>query len=264
MTNLNHNIPPSLLSEQDPKPFTWLHHDLDVPVLIICDHASNAVPQVLSSLGLAENDLSDHIAWDIGAADLSRQLADELGWPALLAGFSRLVIDCNRYLSDPQSIPEHSDGNWIPGNAGLNTDEREQRRQAIFWPYHGAITDHLADLQTRHRSPVVISVHSFTPALNGGPRPWEIGVLWNHDHRLARPMLDALSAYPDITVGDNVPYTGRHPCNFSMNYHGEDAHLPLLMLEVRNDLLSEPKSRARWCDILATTLTSVVNEFVLQ
>jgi len=160
-------------------------------VLLTCDHASNAVPRALGGLGLGEAALSDHIGWDIGAAAVTRPLARVLDAPAILSGYSRLVVDCHRDPGDPTSIPAVSDGVSIPGNRDLSPEARAARIAACFAPYHAAIAARLDGVLAGGRVPALLSIHSFTPVMQGVARPWHIGILWDKDPRIPLPLLAA-------------------------------------------------------------------------
>lgn len=225
-------------------------------VLILCDHASNHVPGDID-LGIDPALLDKHIAIDIGAAAVSRGLADQLGAPALLATVSRLVIDLNREVDAPGLIPHVSDGHAIPGNEGVDRAGRIARFHA---PYHRAI----AAQMRAQRPALIVSVHSFTPALESGiaaPRPWEAGVLYNRDARAARPAVEWLTRQ-GIMTGDNEPYSGRI-LNATMNRHAEGTGTPNLGIEIRNDRISNPAGVARWCEIL-TNLVTFVRDHLAQ
>lgn len=221
-------------------------------VLILCDHASNHVPAEID-LGIDPALLDKHIAIDIGAAAVSRALAVRLGAPAMLATVSRLVIDLNREVDALGLIPLVSDGHAIPGNDGADRAKRIARFHA---PYHRAIAQ-----QVRAQRPaLIVSIHSFTPALENGvvaPRPWEVGILYNRDARAARPAVDWLTAHGHVT-GDNEPYSGRL-LNATMNRHAEATGTPYLGVEIRNDLISDTAGVTMWCEILRNLVTFVRN-----
>lgn len=246
-----------ILGADDPQPVTVLDAVGEVSVLLICDHASNRVPRRLRDLGLSADVLDRHIAWDVGAAALTRELAGRLGAPAVLAGYSRLVIDCNRQPGDPTSIPETSDDVGIPGNAGLSDGAAEARADEVFWPYHHAITRELARLWRHERPPILIAVHSFTPVMNGRPRPWQVGVLWNRDPRLAVPLLARLRRHPDLCVGDNEPYSGRE-LGYTIDTHAAAAGLPHVSIEVRQDLIAADEGVATWGALLGDALAPLL------
>ncbi|MGE5503017.1 MAG: N-formylglutamate amidohydrolase [Actinomycetota bacterium] len=240
-----------------PPPFEEIAGTDDSRVLVICDHASAAIPPSLGDLGLQPEHRLAHIAWDIGAARVARALAARLGCPAVLAGVSRLVIDCNRQPGDPGSIPTVSCGIAVPGNRLVDDAEADSRAEAWFWPYHHRIGTLLAHLWRHGPAPAMVSVHSFTPAMNGSPRPWHVGVLWNRDDRMARPVMEALSARPGLVVGDNQPYSGRE-INYTLDTHAGAAGLPHVSFEVRQDLVADEAGCDRWADVLASVLAPVL------
>jgi predicted N-formylglutamate amidohydrolase len=242
--------PTGLLGPTDPAPVEFARLEGQVRAILICDHASNAIPVALDELGLGPDILEDHIGWDIGAAALARRLSDRFVAPLVLSGFSRLVIDCNRQLDDPSSIVLSSDGNAIPGNLDLQAVEAARRAEACFHPYHDAIEKLIDRKMAEGRDPVVLSIHSFTPVFGGFERPWHIGVLWNQDGRLALPFMDALDRYEDVVVGDNQPYSARENFGYSIEAHGENRNLPHLLIEVRQDLIQSESGLDHWAGIV--------------
>jgi predicted N-formylglutamate amidohydrolase len=192
-----------------------------------------------------------HIAWDIGAAGVSRHLADLLGAPAILSRFSRLVIDPNRGEDDPTLIMRLYDGTIVPGNRHLDEAERERRLDAYHRPYHAAY----GELAARRADTIVVAIHSFTPRLNGrAPRPWHVGILhaeW--DQRLSRPLLDLLHAEPDLCVGENQPYAGHLPGD-AIDRHALIPGRPNALIELRHDLIAEPAGQRAWAERLAPLL----------
>lgn len=249
----------SLLGANDPPPFSLVNPDGQSSAILVCDHASQAIPEKLDDLGLEPSELERHIAWDIGAAAVTRHLAERLDAPAVLCGYSRLLIDCNRPPGDPTSIAQVSDGTFIPGNRHLSDAEAAQRMDTFFWPYHRAITETLAHLWRHGRAPALIAVHSFTPVFGGFRRPWQIGILWNRDPRLASPLLERLRAYPDLTVGDNEPYSGRQ-IGYTMETHAGAAGLAHVEIEIRQDLLDDEVGCAHWAELLGDVLVAVLRE----
>lgn len=238
----------------DPPPARLLNPQGRASLILVCDHASNRIPKGLHDLGLEADTLGRHIAWDIGAAEVTRRLAERLDAPAALAGYSRLLIDCNRAPGDPESIPVCSDGVLIPGNQEVSDAEADWRLETFFWPYHHAITNTIAHLWRHGRAPALVSIHSFTPQLNGGsPRPWQVGILWNRDPRLAAPALERLRAQPDLCVGDNEPYSGRE-VGYTMETHAGAAGLPHVEFEIRQDLLADAAGWDRWAGLIAAVL----------
>lgn len=225
-----------------------------VPLLIIADHASNTVPPGVD-LGIAPALLENHIAVDIGTAELARALASALSAPAIIASVSRLVIDCNRDPAVADVIPVASDGHVIPGNLLLSAAERALRIDAIHAPYHATIAAEIARVQ-----PVlIVSVHSFTPQLSTRPdesRPWPIGILYNEDGRAARAGLAWLRGQ-GIDAGDNQPYSGRI-LNYTMDRHAEANGIAYLGIELRNDSLRDLAGGARWAALLCDCVRHVV------
>jgi predicted N-formylglutamate amidohydrolase len=248
----------SLLGADEPPPFTVLDVEPTHPALLVCDHASNRIPLCLNQLGASPADLQTHFALDIGAADVTRALSALLGLPAVLCGYSRLVVDCNRRLDDPTAFPVYFEELLVPGNQGLTHDERQARADALYWTYHRAVRDELTALEAHAIAPALIAVHSFTPTLSGRPRPWDIGILWDTDPRIPLALLEALRRDPGVCVGDNEPYSGKHPHDFTIDYHAEEAGLPHVSIEIRQDLIATGDGAARWAGILADALLPIL------
>ena len=212
----------------------------------------------MDGLGLDADALGSHIAVDIGGAAIARRLAEKLDTAAVLAGYSRLLIDANRHPGEAGSIPEISGGITIPGNRNLSAAMRSARAANFFWPYHHAITDGLARLQARGAAPALFSVHSFTPDMPGEDRPWHIGVLWDRDPRMAAPLLDALGRLgPDLKIGDNLPYSGAQVA-YSLNLNAAAAGLVHVAIEIRQDLAASPAETEKWADLLAKALRKIL------
>ncbi len=244
------------LSSDGFEPIERIEGRADAGILLLCDHASNALPPSYGTLGMSPADLAAHIGYDIGAADLTRRLAARLGAPALLTRFSRLLIDPNRGATDPTLVMRLSDRRLIPGNARVGAAEIGGRR-ALYWqPYRAAIDDMLAKLSGEGPIPAVISMHTFTPAWHGTPRPWEIGILWDNDPRLPIPLMAALEAR-GVVVGDNEPYDGALPGD-TLHQHVTARGLAGLLVEVRQDLVSTPETAHRWADLLADVLLPIL------
>ena len=221
--------------------------------LVICDHASNAFPPGYDTLGLPPEALRRHIAYDIGAAWLTRKLSRLLDAPALLSTYSRLLIDPNRGEDDPTLVMRYSDGAIVPGNARADEDEIERRRRLYWAPYRDAVHDRIEAMQAAGVSPAVVSVHSFTPVWRGVPRPWQVAVLWDADPRLAEPLIAALRAEPDIgpdSVGDNEPYDGALMGD-TIYDAATTRGLSNALIEVRQDLIATQSDAEAWADRLA-------------
>ncbi|MDU8943963.1 N-formylglutamate amidohydrolase [Ovoidimarina sediminis] len=235
------------------EPFEIIGADRQSPWLIACDHATNRVPPCVGggTLGLSDEEMSRHIAWDVGAAGVTRGLAEHLGSPAILSRFSRLVIDPNRGEDDPTLIMRVYDRTIVPGNRHIDETERERRLNAFYRPYHAAY----AELAARRRDTLVVAVHSFTPQLRGRQvRPWHVGVLFDpRDERLSRPFIDRLYGEGDLVVGENEPYAGHLPGD-AIDRHGLIPGRPNVLIELRHDLIDTAEKQARWAARLAPLL----------
>ena len=240
-------------------PYRRVNEDGPAPIVIICDHASNRVPPPYGDLGLPRAAFDRHIAWDIGAARISEILARRFNAPAILANVSRLLIDCNRKFEDPGLAPAVSDGTDVPGNRDLSQTEREQRWRAFHQPYHQAVTDTIERSLAGGREPVVLSIHSMTPALRGIARPWQIAVCWADDQRLSSPMLGALRARADIVVGDNEPYR-LDTTDYSVPFHAVRRGLKHLQIEFRQDEVADAAGQQRWAGLFGDCLEQVLTK----
>ena len=218
------------------------------------------MPLSLGTLGLPDADLQRHIAWDIGAGELARGLAHALGAPAVLAGYSRLVVDCNRSPDDEEAFRKESDGWIIPGNQNLTDYDRRVRLASYFDPYHECIEAMVGGFRSRGAVPLLVAVHSFSPTLAGSTRPWHAGVLWDRDEANARRLLQRLRAQKELVIGDNEPYSGKHPANYTIDHHAKAHGLPHVCIEVRQDLLSSPAGIERWVRLLTRIIRDILAE----
>jgi len=246
-----------LIGPGDPPPFEVLNPDGAAPVVLICDHASPAIPGALNDLGLDTSALGRHVAVDIGAADVTRSLSRRLDAPAVLAGYSRLLIDMNRPVGDPESILDVSDGTPVPGNRDLSEDDVAGRGDTFCLPYHRAIADVVAHLWRRGPAPAVVSVHSFTPSLDGEDRRCDVGVLWNRDPRLALPLIQKLRLRDALRVGDNEPYSGREKA-YTIDRHAGAQGLANCAVEIRQDHLETSHGTDHWAEILGDELEDIL------
>lgn len=229
-------------------------------VLVLCDHASNHVPEAVNggSLGLSEADMNRHIAYDLGARATALLVAEALQAPMLASRFSRLVIDPNRGEDDPTLLMKIYDHTIIEGNRHADAAEKQRRIEAYHRPYHAAIDGALAQVTSRGETPVIISIHSYTPQLKGRPkRPWHIGVLWDEDARIPVPLMEKLRQNPEIMVGDNEPYSGDLRGD-TIYFHATKNHYPHVLVELRNDLITTPEGQAKWAAILAKPLAEII------
>ena len=238
-------------SAAEPFPaFTHVEGNLEGGLILVCDHAENRMPAAYRGLGLPALELARHIAWDPGAAALTRALANRLKAPAVLSTFSRLLIDANRGEDDPTLIMRLSDGAIVPGNAHVDAVERERRIARFHAPYHAAIDAAIDRAMAGGTVPALFSVHSFTPVWRGVKRPWHAGVLWDMDPRFAVPLIVALREDPALVVGDNEPYAGAL-ANDTMNRHATRRGLAHALIEVRQDLIADAVGIEAWADRLA-------------
>ena len=214
-------------------------------ILVVCDHASNRVPEDIE-LGIDPTLLHEHVAVDIGVADVAGRMAERPGLAAFLANVSRLVCDFNREEDSPAVIPHSSDGHDIPGNL-FDIAGREERLARFHRPYHDALAALLDDAPPA----LILSLHSFTPSLMSRPeelRPWHVGVLYNEDDRAARLAIPLLEV-EGLTVGDQQPYSGKL-LNATMNRHAEGHGRPYLGVEVRQDLIADETGQEEWAERL--------------
>ena len=227
-------------------------------LLIACDHASNRIPESLSGLGLNADYLQQHIAVDIGARQVAILLAEFFDAPLLLANYSRLVIDLNRHLHEPSLIAERSDGVEIPGNLNLTEEMRNYRIDNYFHPYHHQYQDMVSHIIARHERPIILSIHSFTPTMNGLARPWEIGVLWDQDEVLAKQLIASLSAVTGFNIGDNKPYHATNPLGYAQIIHSHERGVELALLEIRQDLIADTAGQTKITQLIGAALSPIL------
>ena len=248
--------PPTLLGPGDPAPFMVHRPDGTSRFVFLGDHAGQAVPRTLANLGLPQAELDRHIGWDIGVAGLAAALAARLDAVAIVQRYSRLVIDCNRPLGAPDAIATVSDGTLVPGNQGLSEAARRARAVEIFEPYHQRIVQ---ELDARAPlSPILVTLHSFTPVFRGHVRPWHAGVLYQRDARLAHALRDALASEPGLVVGDNEPYAASDATDYAVPVYGERRGLLHVELELRQDLIQHEDGQRAWAHRLARLLERCV------
>lgn len=240
-------------TDGDTPPFRVIDGAWDGGLILISDHAENRIPARYGDLGLPRSELARHIAYDPGAAGVTEALAARLGAPAVLSTFSRLLIDANRGEDDPTLVMRLSDGAVIPGNARVDAGERETRIREFHAPYHAAVDAAIDRAAAAGPAPAIVSIHSFTPVWRGTPRPWQVGILWDSDPRLAVPLIEALAADPALTVGDNEPYDGALR-NDTLYRHGTARGLAHALVELRQDLIADAAGQAAWADRLAAIL----------
>ena len=245
----------SLLAADEPHPVAVLNPESVAPILLVCDHASRRFPRKLGTMGLDPVARRCHLALDIGAGALTRKLSSDLGVTAVLCRYSRLVVDCNRQLMDPGAFLEFGDGIIVPGNRNLHPEDKEARSDAIYWPYHNTIEDQISRLKAKGVIPIMISIHSFTPVMNGESRTWEMGVLWDKDRVTAEIFIHGLRD-AGYLVGDNEPYSGKAPQDFTIDHHAEPIGLPHVGIEIRQDLIHHQDGVERIAEVMIKIIES--------
>ncbi len=245
-----------LLTGSEPSPFYVVNPLAEAPVLLVCDHASCRIPVALGDLGLDPFARRCHLAIDIGAGSLTERLARRLGVTAVIAQYSRLVVDCNRQLMDPGAFLEYGDGILVPGNRNLPQSEKDRRADAIYWPYHNAIDEQIKRLRNIGPPPAFISIHSFTPVLDGIARAVQMGVLWDKDSSLSDIFIEDFRA-AGYKTGDNEPYSGRAPQDFTIDHHAEEIGLPHVGIEVRQDLIDDIPGIDQVAPVMHTIIASI-------
>jgi len=251
-----------LLSEGDPAPYVCLNTSGSGLFLIVSEHAGNAVPEGLGTLGLSEMDLVDHIAWDLHIRKVGEHLSKLLDAPYIYQPYSRLVIDCNRPPGSPQSILAVSDRRRVPGNENLSAADNEARQQEVFLPFHSRVASMLDTRAAQGMETVLITLHSFTPAMQSGSegRPWQITFQYGRDPSFSKKMIAAMAADPNICVGDNVPYPVLKDTNYAIPAHGEKRNLLHTMIEIRQDVITDTAGQVFWANKISTVLSDVLSD----
>lgn len=236
------------------------HADAPSPVLLVCEHASNAIPADWGTLGLAGGLLTSHIAWDPGALGLARALAERLDATLVHAPVSRLVYDCNRPPDAAGAMTTRSEMHDVPGNTGLTAAEKLRRVTAVYLPFHDTLHGVIADRLARGRPAVIVTVHSFTPTWFGVPRLVELGVIHDTDARLAHAVVAAAEGC-GLNVQLNAPYSASDDVTHTLKLQALPYGLANVMLEVRNDLIATQAGEAAMADRLAPIITRAVAQF---
>ncbi len=238
-------------------PFEIVEGARERGLVLLADHARRELPQEYGNLGLPASEFERHIAYDIGVEGVTRRLAALTGAPAVLANFSRLLIDPNRGEDDPTLIRQLYDGTIVPGNYPMSEEEREKRLDLFYRPYHDAVSSMVASVAAASgHAPFVFSVHSFTPRMQGLDRPWHVGVLWDKDPRAVAPLLEMLGADPELVVGDNEPYDGALRGD-TMYRHCIVNGFAHALIEIRQDLIADAAGQETWARRLAPMLDAI-------
>ncbi|MEM6986768.1 MAG: N-formylglutamate amidohydrolase [Pseudomonadota bacterium] len=243
---------PRLLSAADPEPVELVNPHSPSAVLLLCEHAGRAIPATLGNLGVSDDVLTSHRAWDIGAESVARALSDRLDAPLILQRYSRLVIDSNRRPGCAESIPSISDQVTVPANQNLSDHARQARADEIFWPLDAAIE---RGFETPRRA--CFSIHSFTPHMDGFERPWHAGFLTRTATETAHALMATIaSAAPELNLELNQPYQVDNETDWFLPAHAEKRALPHCLFEIRNDQLADEQGVERWVDLLAGAITT--------
>jgi predicted N-formylglutamate amidohydrolase len=238
-------------------PFELIEGERERGLVLVADHAGRDLPDEYGDLGLPESEFGRHIAYDIGVADVTRKLAQLTGAPAIMANFSRLLIDPNRGEDDPTLIRQLYDGTIVPGNYPMTAGERQKRLDLFYRPYHDAVGALIASVaRASGRAPLIISVHSFTPVMQGIVRPWHVGILWDLDDRAAGLLIEMLGRDGTLVVGDNEPYDGalRGDTMFRHAIVNGYAHA---LIELRQDLIRDTRGATEWAGRLAPIIEAI-------
>lgn len=241
-----------------PAPVTTLNAAGQSDWVLVCEHASCHIPTEYGLLGLPPGAERGHIGWDIGAAALTRALVGRLDAVAVLAGYSRLLIDLNRPLGTPASIPERSEATEVPGNLALSQAERDRRAARLFVPFHAEVARLIDARAAQGRRTRLLTVHSFTPVYLGQARPWHLGILARRSRDLAGALLGAVATEaPDLCLALDEPYQVDDDSDYAIPVHGDARNLDALLIEVRNDLIRDPAGVELWADRLQRALARI-------
>ncbi len=216
-------------------------------VALVCEHASSLIPETYANLGLAEQDQLSHAARDPGAMAVAMHLSKVLDAVLVASGVSRLVYDCNRPPSAPDAMPARSEVVEVPGNVDLSSDEKAKRVAAYYLPFRDELRARIQAIAT----PVIVTIHSFTPVYHGKRRSVEIGILHDTDTRLADAMLKRANWHVSFEVKRNAPYGASDGVTHTLQEHAiKEGHLNV-MLEIRNDLISTQSDQERMATLIA-------------
>ena len=242
-------------AESLPAPVRVLNGQGTSPYVLLCEHASRFIPKEYKGLGLAAEDLTRHIAWDIGASNVAEGLSTLLDAPLVMAGYSRLLIDLNRPIGSATSIPEISENTVIPGNLTLTPEDRKRRVALYFEPYQLAVRQLLDARREDATATTIIGVHSFTPIYRGMARPWHAGILYRNSRRFGHVLAEALGG-PAKSIAENEPSQIEDDSDYTVPVHGEARGLDAVLVEIRQDLIADRDGAASWAARLAAALVS--------
>ncbi len=248
-----------MLKPHEPPIYDIHNSNGKTPLLIGCDHAENRIPEGLSNLGLEPEHLDSHIALDVGAKQVSILLSEMFDAPLIMASYSRLVIDLNRYPQDPSLILEVSDGIPIPGNINLDSSTRQERIDSFFVPYHKKFAEIARNMMDCHEDPLLLALHSFSPIIGGERRPWHYGVMWDeYPRNVKHQLLKGLYRFDGLQIGDNKPYSGHSPQGYAHVEHGHKNNMRVALLEIRQDLISKSADQEHSAELLYQVFKDII------
>jgi predicted N-formylglutamate amidohydrolase len=240
-----------VLSEGEQSPFLLVNGGGKSPYVLACEHASNALPGKLGTLGLASEDLQKHIAWDIGAEGVSRLLSKLLDAPLVLQRYSRLAYDCNRPPESDGAMPEVSESTVIPGNKSLSAEVKMERLKSIYRPFHEGLADVLDQRACAGKATSLVTIHSFTKTYRGKDRAVELGILFDRDARIADKLI---KGFPNIDTRLNEPYGAKDGVMHTINLHAAPRGIKSVMIEIRNDFITIERGQNEWAQRLSLPL----------
>jgi predicted N-formylglutamate amidohydrolase len=224
--------------------------------VLVCEHATHFIPDVYNNLGLSSDNLKSHVAWDPGAAAVAENLSNAMDAVLVQGVVSRLVYDCNRPPSAPDAMPKRSEIIDVPGNHDLNVSEKEERVQNYYEPFYAALASVIAKIET----PILVTIHSFTPIYHGKPRDVEIGILYDSDMRLADAMLKTATNHSKGVIRRNEPYGPEHGVTHTLTEHAiPNGHLNV-MLEIRNDIIATQNQQSAMAQMIAAWLVDACSQ----
>jgi predicted N-formylglutamate amidohydrolase len=245
------------LLEGEESPFVMVNAQGVSPYVLVCEHAGNALPKKLGTLGLPVEDLQKHIAWDIGAEGVARLLSKLLDAPLALQRYSRLAYDCNRPPESDAAIPEMSETTVVPGNKNLSAADRMQRVQDIYRPFHAGLAHLLDERACAGKSSSLVTIHSFTKTYKGKERAVELGILFDRDSRIADKLI---KGFPKTDARLNEPYGPRDGVMHTINLHAAPRGLKSVMIEIRNDLVASEREQNYWAQRLSLPLIQQITK----
>jgi predicted N-formylglutamate amidohydrolase len=257
--SVNTPVSAPLLAPGEPPPFVIVNPEGKSDALLLCEHGGLAVPRQLGALGLGPEHYTKHYAYDIGVRRMTETLARLIDAPAVIANYSRLVVDLNRAVDHPTAFPVTGEGAAIPGNVTMTAADRALRIVEIYEPFHAAVTRLIDARVAAGRVPRILALHSYTPVFFGERRPWDCGMLWLQDDRLARPLIGDFRGR-GYNTGDNEPYDARAMWGTAVNIHGDARRLPNVLVEVRHDHIDTDEKSDLWAKMLGDSLQTVLED----